>query len=178
MSERHVYVDETKRAGYVMVAVTVADPASVRRTLRDLILPGQRRIHMHSERPRRRRAILSAVAAAGVQATIYDAARRFSTDLAARKACLEALVEDLTTLEGNARILIERDDSLVHSDRRHLYELVRAAGAAERLGYEHGKAHEEMLLSVPDIVAWSWVRSGEWRWRLGPVISEVHQVGP
>lgn len=129
---------------------------------------------MHSERPRRRRAILSAVTAAGVQATIYDAARRFSTDLAERKACLEALVQDLATLEGNARILIERD----HSGHRHLYELVRAAGAAERLGYEHGKAHEEPLLALPDIVAWAWVRSGEWRRRLGPVVKQVRHVGP
>lgn len=173
-----MYVDETKRAGYVIAAVTVADAASVRRALRGLILPGQRRIHMKREQSRRRRAILLAVSDAGVEATIYDAARRFPTDLAARNACLEAMVQDLAGLGDNARILIERDDSLVHSDRRHLYELVRRAGATGRLGYEHGKAHEEPLLALPDIVAWAWVRSGEWRRRLGPVVREVRHVGP
>ena len=86
-------------------------------------------------------------------------------------------MQDLATLEGNARILIERDDSLIHSHRQRLYELVRAAGAAERLGYEHGKAHEDAFVR-PDLGAWSWVRLGEWRRRLGPLVSEVRQVGP
>ncbi len=132
---------------------------------------------MKREQARRRRAILLAVTDAGVEATIYDAARRFPTDLAARKACLETMVKDLASLEENVRILIERDDSLVTADRRHLYELVRGAGAVDRLGYKHGKAHEEPLLALPDIVAWAWVRSGEWRRRLGPVVKQVRHVG-
>lgn len=33
MSARHIYLDETKRAGYVMAAVTVADPEAVRRVV-------------------------------------------------------------------------------------------------------------------------------------------------
>ncbi|MGH9074754.1 MAG: hypothetical protein ACRDZQ_11650 [Acidimicrobiales bacterium] len=46
-----VYVDESKRAGYVLVAVSVADPPAARKMIRGLVLPGQRRLHMVAERP-------------------------------------------------------------------------------------------------------------------------------
>lgn len=53
---RHVFVDETKRAGYVLAAVTVTDPPAVRKVIRGLVAPGNRRLHMHmhNERARRR----------------------------------------------------------------------------------------------------------------------------
>jgi hypothetical protein len=80
----HIFVDETKRAGYVIAAVTVSDTEAIRKIVRALVLPGQRRIHMKHEQARRRRVIVSALAAMQVQATVYDAARRYRTDLAAR----------------------------------------------------------------------------------------------
>jgi len=89
----HIFVDETKRAGYVIAAVTVTDTDAIRKVVRALVLPGERRIHMKHEQARRRRIIVSALAATQVQATVYDAARRYRTDLAARTACLTALVE-------------------------------------------------------------------------------------
>lgn len=89
---RHVFVDETKRAGYVIAAVTVTDPVATRNLIRGLILPGQRRLHMNHEQTRRRRAIVSALAGTELDATIYDAARRYRTEHEARTACLTALV--------------------------------------------------------------------------------------
>jgi len=112
---RHIFVDETKRAGYVIAAVTVPDTEAIRRVVRALVLPGQRRIHMKHEQARRRRIIVSALAATQVQATVYDAARRYRTDLAARTACLTVLVEDIAALSGDTRLVIEQDDSLVSS---------------------------------------------------------------
>ena len=73
----HIFVDETKRAGYVIAAVTVSDTEAIRKIVRALVLPGQRRIHMKHEQARRRRVIVSALAAMQVQATVYDAARRY-----------------------------------------------------------------------------------------------------
>jgi hypothetical protein len=29
---------------------------------------------------------------------------------------------------------------------------------------------------MPDIVAWSWVRSGEWRRRISPILTDVRTV--
>jgi len=34
----------------------------------------------------------------------------------------------------------------------------------------------EQLLAVPDAVAWCWVRGGEWRRRVDPVVRLVRQV--
>ena len=45
----HIFVDETKRAGYVIAAVTVSDTDAIRKIVRALVLPGQRRIHMKHE---------------------------------------------------------------------------------------------------------------------------------
>jgi hypothetical protein len=172
-----VYVDETKGAGYVLVAVTVHDPTTVRRVLRGLILPGQRRLHMNAERDRRRRAILTAVSATRVDATIYDAGRHYRPDPAARAACLAALIGDLAEAGTRTRLVIEQDDSVVLSDRQHLYRLSREARLADLLAYQHMRAHEEPLLALPDVVAWSWVRSREWRRRLGPIVTSVRRLG-
>jgi hypothetical protein len=174
---RHVYVDESKSAGYVLVAVTVADPVAERKVIRALVQPGNRRLHMHGERPRRRPGIVSAIAATDIEVTIYDAARRYRTDREARAACLAALVEDLAAgCTVGVRLVLERDDSLVSSDRRQLYQLVRRAGLTTAVAYDHQRGHEEPLLALPDLAAWCWVRSGQWRWRLRPVLAAVRTV--
>ena len=81
MSTRYVYVDESKRTGYVLAATTVPDFEAARRVIRGLILPGQRRLHMKHEQPRRRRAIVSALVATTVETTIYDGWTRASDRL-------------------------------------------------------------------------------------------------
>jgi len=84
------YVDETKRRGYLLVAAVVLPPDldSVRKVLRGLVLPGQRRLHMKDENDQRRRSIATAIAVSGVTATIYDAGRRYRTNASdAQRAC-------------------------------------------------------------------------------------------
>jgi hypothetical protein len=126
----HVYVDEIKSAGYVLAAVRVVDPVAERKVIRNLVQPGNRRLHMVDERPRRRPGIVSTLAATDIAVTIYDAARRYRTGREARGACLAALVEDLAgTSATDTRLVLERDDSLVSFDRRQLYQLVRRARA-------------------------------------------------
>jgi hypothetical protein len=117
--------DETKRAGYVIAAVTVSDTEAIRKIVRALVLPGQRWIHMKHQLARRRRVIVSAMAAMQVRATVYDAARRYRTDLAARTACLTALVEDTAARDSDTRLVIEQDDSVVRADRHHLFQVSR-----------------------------------------------------
>jgi len=173
-----VYVDESKRTGYVLAAATVPDPEAARRVIRSLILPGQRRLHMHNEQVRRRRAIVSALATTQVTTVIYDAARQCRTDREGRAACLAALVKDLAAAggSGDIQLVIEQDDSLVRSDRHELYQLARAAGLTDVLEYRHQRAHEEPLLALPYIAAWCWVRSGEWRRRIGPILGRVRTI--
>ena len=150
-----VYVDESKRAGYVLAAAAVPDPEAARKIVRSLILPGQRRLHMNHEQPRRRRTIVSALVTTPVETTIYDAARRYPTERAARAACLAGLVEDLAAA-GDTRLVIEQDDSLVRSDRRELYQLARAAGITDVVEYRHQRAYAEPCLHSPT----SWPGAG------------------
>jgi hypothetical protein len=85
-----VLVDETKRRGYLLAAGAVLpeDLDSVRRLLRGLVLPGQRRLQMKDESDPRKRSIAKAIVVSGVQATIYDAGRRTRMSASAvRRAC-------------------------------------------------------------------------------------------
>jgi hypothetical protein len=173
----HTYVDESKRRDYLLVAATIepTDLDRLRKLLRGLVLPGERHIHMKDEGDRRKRTIAAAIAASGVTATVYDAGRRYPTELERRAACLRALVTDAAT-RGDGMLVLEADDTLVTSDRRLLYREVRRVGCAETLHYDHRKASGEMLLGVADAVAWCWAKGGDWRRRIHPVITAVRRV--
>jgi hypothetical protein len=178
VSVRYVYVDETKRAGYVVAAVTVADPTTTRKALRGLIVPGRRRVHMHNETTRQRRVIVAALTSMNISAIVYDAGRNYRTDGEARAACLATLVQDLAIKDEDIELVIDQDDSLVRSDRHELYRLVRQVGVASRFAYRHQRSYEEHLLALPDVVAWCWARSTEWRRRIMPIVTEVRRVSP
>jgi len=173
----HVFVDETKHRGYLLVAgVLVPDDLdSVRRLLRDLVLPGQRRLHMKNENDQRRRVIASAISVSGVTATVYDAGRRYRNERERRAACLRALVDD-TAQRGDAMLVLEQDDTLLSWDNQRLIEYTRAAGCRDTLRYEHRRAASELLLAVPDAIAWCWAKGGDWRRRVEPIVGAVRQV--
>lgn len=164
MTARHIYVDETKERGFVLVASVHLGPDvdTLRKTIRKLVLPGQNRIHMTKESDGRRKEIIGAIcAASGVQATIYDAARRYS-DAIARVKCLQGIIDGVDTGQQTLLVL-EQDDSIVQRDRQFLYAAVRAAGLEHHIRYEHHRARSELLLTVPDAIAWCWARGGPWR---------------
>ncbi len=173
----HVFVDETKHRDYLLVAAQLQPGTldATRSTLRALVLPGQRRLHMNDERDPRRRAIAAVVVAAGVHATVYDAGRRYRTERDRRAACLQALVDDVAR-RRDTTLVLEQDDSLVRWDNQRLIELTRAAGCSETLRYEHRRTAAEQLLAVPDAIAWCWARGGDWRRRIEPVVADVRTV--
>ncbi|HEY5878875.1 MAG TPA: hypothetical protein VIU11_08190 [Nakamurella sp.] len=77
----HVFVDQTKHRGYRLVAgALVPGDVDSDRLLGDLVLPGQRRLHMKDENDQRRRAIATAISVSGFTATIYDAGRRYRNE--------------------------------------------------------------------------------------------------
>lgn len=173
----HVFADETKQRSYLLVAGVVVpnDLDTVRKTLRALVLPGQRRLHMKNENDQRRRAIAAAVVGSGISATIYDAARRYSNERDRRAACLRALVGDCAR-RGDAMLVLEQDDTLLSWDNQRLIEFTRDAGCRDTLRYEHRRAAGELLLAVPDAVAWCWAKGGDWRRRIEPVVTDVRTV--
>ena len=156
----HVFVDETKRRGYLLVASAVVpgDLDGTRRMLRGLVLPGQRRLHMKDESDSRKRSIAAAIAVSGITATIYDAGRRHDTERERRAACLTALVAD-AAIQDYAMLVLEQDDTLIVSDRKLLYLATRQAGCPD-LRYEHHRVAVEPLLALPDAVAWCWAKGG------------------
>lgn len=173
----HVYVDETKRRGYLLAAAVLMPSGqdTVRRTLTSLVLPGQHRLHMNSERDSRRRQIVSAIVGSGVQATIYDAGRRYRTERDARAACLRAIVHDAAS-GGHDLLVLETDESLVSFDRRTLYFAAREEGCDQMLRYEHRSAGSEHLLCIPDAIAWCWANGGDWKRRITPAVAGVRTL--
>ena len=91
----HLFVDESKERDYVLVAgvIAPADLATTRAFTRSLIYRGQARLHMKKESAPRKRFIADAIAGSGVRAVVYTADRG-NDELAARAACLNALIED------------------------------------------------------------------------------------
>jgi len=173
----HVFVDETKHRGYLLVASAVphGDLDPLRKLIRGLILPGQRRLHMKNENDQRKRSITAAITNSDVRATIYTAERRYRTERDSRAACLQALVADIAT-RGDTILVLEQDDSLIPWDRRHLYDLARQSGCAETLRYQHQRASAEILLAIPDAIAWCWAKGGDWQRRVEPVVADVQRV--
>jgi hypothetical protein len=174
---RHVYVDETKQRGYLLAAVVIepVELVAAGKMVRDLILPGQRRLHMKGERDSRKRLIADKIGDSGVRATLYDAGRRHRTDLARRDACLAALVDDLAHA-AQIRLVLERDDTLIERDKKQLYDAIRRTNCRERLNYHHDRAATESRLAIPDAIAWCWARGGYWRSRVAGVVDGVREV--
>lgn len=125
-----VYVDESKARGYYIVATATAigDVQASERALRDLLKPGQRRIHFKSESDSRRRQILSRICALEVRVSVWVVKER--SDKEARPLSLGALAEEAART-GVAQLIIERDESLERADRRLIADVIRRAGSPD-----------------------------------------------
>jgi len=172
-----VFVDETKHRDYLMCAAVLlpTDLAPLRRVVRGLVLPGQRRVHMSKESAPRRRLIAETIAASGVTAVIFDAGRIEGDELERRRGCLRAVIAHADDL-GADRVVLEQDDSLLRQDRQWLVEITRELACRDTLRYEHARAAAEPLLAVPDAIAWCWARGGDWRRRIRPAVTGVELV--
>ena len=147
---------------------------TARRDIRNLVLPGQRRLHFSKEGESRRKQILDVIKGLRINVVIYDASAHRSPK-SARPACLVGLIADLAKTNA-ARVVFERDESVQEPDQKLLYELVRSQGVAGSLQYLHLRAHEECLLAVPDAVAWCWARGGNWKTAVRELVADVRMV--
>ncbi len=170
-----LFVDESKTKGYTMVAAIVArgDVAALRRDVRSLVLPGQRRIHFTKERDDRKRLVLSRFVDLGVQAHVLHCMAK--TEAESREACLAGLVA-LASAGGHDQIVIERDESIEGSDRRVLFREVAQLGLTGTLAYAHESPHHEPLLWIADAVAWSFTKGGDWRRRIESIVVATQEV--
>jgi hypothetical protein len=173
-----VFVDESKRHDYLLVAVSTGSIGTeyVRRTMRSLVLPGQYRLHMKDERDARKRSIATAICTCAVRAVVYDAGRRYRNERERREACLRGLVADLAVGGDDVVVVLEEDETLVAYDRAVLFRAVQSSDCAELLSYRHSGPAGEPMLWVPDAIAWCWAKGGDWRRRIAPVIAGVRDV--
>jgi len=79
---------------------------------------------MKDEGDPRRRSMATAISVSEVQATTYDAGRRYRNERERRAACLRTIVEDAAQ-RGDAMLVLEQDDSLVSWDNQHLIEFAQ-----------------------------------------------------
>jgi hypothetical protein len=162
----HAYADESARQRYLVAAVLVeaADLDRIRRIVRGLRKPGQRRVHFAKESDPRRRQVVSALVELDLRVRVYESD---GPDVVARATCLGRLVDDLLLL-GVDRLVLETLESQEAADRRTIYERLR--GASGTLAYEHRRSFEEPLLWVADAAAWCYGAGGDWRRRIKPML--------
>lgn len=173
MTVLHIFVDETKRRDYVMVAVCVPgdDLGETRAVVRRLLQPGQHHLHMKDESNGRKKSIARALVAANLRATVYDAGRRHRNQVLARAACLSAIIDDAAASDVESLIVLDQDETLIQFDRRLLYRSVHAIGREHDLHYQHRRSNAEQLLGIPDAFAWCWARGGQWRSLIRPAVT-------
>lgn len=175
----HYFIDETKAKGYVVVVAMCPDASlpTARRTVGKLVLPGQRSIHMKQESPRRRRMISDAVCGLtqiGVTASVLDAGRGPEPEHQRRDRALRTVVERAAR-EPVASLVLDLDQTLLARDARTLSHALRLSRATS-VGYSHRTLAAEPLLAIPDVIAWSWARGGDWRQRISILVSDVTTV--
>lgn len=162
-----VFVDESKAWNYILVATAVSPTAhaDVDRSLRGLVLPGQRRLHFSKESDSRRREVLSSIVTLPIRAQIYVA----PPGPRARDVLLGALVTDLVASNA-ARLVIERDESLMQVDRGVVRSTLAGTGDVGSLAWTHALPSAEPCLWISDAVAWSYAKGGDWRRRVVPLV--------
>lgn len=173
----HAYVDESQRGGRYLLCVVAVDAASVvplRRRIRRLLLPRQRRLHFHNESNRRRRELASVIVALDVEVLVvvcHPSPGRSERD--ARARCLEAVIRHLQRLGTPVTLILE---SRHHQDcdDRPVIDAVRSGDPP--LIYEHVDGVQEPLLWLPDAFAWLVGAGGEWRRRVLPAVDRIVDI--
>jgi hypothetical protein len=168
-----VFADETMARGMAMVAVAVdcANLDATRRALRSLLHKNQLRLHFKTESDAGRRRALDLITTLGVTATVYDAST-IKNIQQARGACLKTLLSDILE-HRHRRLVLELDESNHGFDVRVLQHQDHKLGRPPGLSYVHMRAAQEPLLGLPDAIAWSWARGGQWAKLVSSVITEV-----
>lgn len=159
------FIDESKQKNYTMVATILAESELVlaRRMMRNLLKPGQSRIHFKSESPQRRREIISSISS--LKHSNFVATSLLPKSMEARNECLARLISALHKQQVK-KVILESDDSILRSERKFLRELVTRQPELQALTYEHLNPRQEPCLWIPDAVAWSLQRGGDWRRRV------------
>ena len=159
------YLDESMRRDRYIICTSLVPQGSLavaRKRVKSLIPHGKRRIHFNEERDRHRRSVLKEISEMDVSSVIYLV--RSDDFRASRTAILEKAVSQLKEARV-VRLVMESRSNQDIQDRRDIVRSLRSSPMPS-FTYEHQSAHGEPLLCIPDAIAWSWGRGGEWRRRV------------
>lgn len=162
---------------YILAAVLVPpnQVGQVRKDTRALLLPGQRELHCKKEKEVRRRLLADTVGSwTSTEAQIYVRRYDYGAE-SARHACMAALVGDLLARKAN-RLVIDSREEQDHFDVRTVTQALRSHRAGVNLTYKHIESTSEILLGLPDLVAWCYGAGRGWRERVERLITRVIDV--
>lgn len=174
----HAFADESRRGSTYLIAAAIAHPADLRclrRTLRGLLLPGQREVHFKREKEPRQREIADAISRLPVQVQVYRSSCG-RHDETARQACIVRLTRDLLDRRAHRLVIDSRSNRDVH-DRSTIREVISQYRHDTPLAYEHVASTSEPLLWVADSAAWCVEAGSGWRRRIAPVVASVIDLG-
>jgi len=151
-----------------------------RKTMLDLRLPGEKKVHWHGSSDVRRHELVEAVAALPMAGLVVVHTAEGSSDRRHRRKCLEFLLPNLAELRCE-HITLESRSGLDRSDLDllHKFKAQRVITAGLRVHHEVGRL--EPALWVADVICGAVVQSRvgnhEYLASLGAAI-ELHQLGP
>jgi hypothetical protein len=173
------FADESVRDRFYLVSAALVAPIEVHRlrvAMRRLRMPGQRELHLKTEKVPRRRQLLDVVVGCGVQVSIYSAEHVKIGQEQARAACLHQLVVDLAD-RGAGRLVLDSRPGRDHLDARTIWAaLGTRPGTVLRFG--HADSASEPLIWVADLIGWAYGAGGEWRRRVAPAVICVNGCIP
>jgi hypothetical protein len=173
----YAYADESVRAGRYLMCVVTVEPESVgavRRRTKDLLLPGQRRLHFQKESVRRRKQLLGELVTLDVSvAVFYQRHRAGQPERRVRADCLTAIVEHLQGLDRDVVLFIERREGRDSEDHR---TMDRGRHPESVLTYQHLVPSADPLLWLPDCFVWPVGAGGDWLRRVRPAIEIIREV--
>jgi hypothetical protein len=173
----HVFVDEVRRADYVLCAAVVPayDVVRARRVMRELTPRNRRRLHMHDEGAASRRRILAEFRRSEPVAAAHLWIARIGgrPERTVRDECFRDLVPGVLEL-GATRIVVE-SCSQDAQDRAVIGDALASRRALGTVRYDVVPAATDELLWVADVVAWAYGAGGHYRRAIAELVS-VHRV--
>jgi hypothetical protein len=169
------FSDESERADRMLFGTLFVEAQhtyELRKQLRSLLLPGQRRIHMTKEGVRRRRVILDAIVHLEPQVTVLELRRPNGVTRPEARAMLLSVASGVVA-ERSTRfwVLDNIEESQMRRDELQLH------GAGVEALFDHRPSHEEPLLWVVDVALWAYGAGGEWKRRSAPIV-DVRRIAP
>lgn len=160
--EQAIDDESRRRATYLLVCVVVddSDIAATRRWMRQLLLPGQRRLHFVNESDRQRRRLLAEFTRLPIRAAAARVQMGSGGEAEARRRALGYLASGQRP--RLRRLVIESRAGRDQEDRRTLHGALRDQQLDSLVTYEHRRPSEEPLLWLPDGIAWAIGAGGNW----------------